>query len=74
MTGKRDTARPGRVLVLPVTTFHGDQMPAIVFYQFDDITDLHLVRHQARVADVLRIQARFVRPRLEWGITRNQSE
>lgn len=41
MTGDRDTAWFGWVLVLVVTTSRGNQIPTILLNQLDDFTDLH---------------------------------
>ena len=41
MTRYRDTAKLGRMFILPMTASRYNQMPAIIFYQFDNITNLH---------------------------------
>ena len=41
MTGNRDTAWFGGVLVLPVTASRGNQVPTILLNQLDNLTDLH---------------------------------
>jgi hypothetical protein len=45
MTGNRDAARLGWMLILPVTASSGNQIPTISLNQLDDFTDLH--RHLA---------------------------
>jgi hypothetical protein len=41
VTGNRDSAWLGGVLVLPMAALHNHQIPAIVFYQLDNVTNLH---------------------------------
>lgn len=49
MTCNGHATRFGRMLKLPVTTFRDNQIPAVGFDKFDDVTNLHS-RILARIA------------------------
>jgi len=42
MTRNGHTTRFGRMLILPVTAFRDNQIPAIGFDKFDNITNFHV--------------------------------
>src|SRR3970040_157972 len=51
MASNRDPAQLREVLVLPMAAFRRDQIPAVIFNEFDNITDFH--RHPVWLKEIL---------------------